>query len=196
MKLTGGKDTDKIVLELLSDRDLFSLMQTDKKYLNLGQEFFKKRMERKYPLLSSKKPENMTWAKYYIEMVYYIAKLEEKHEIPYIPSPNFDPEEFYNYVEKITKDPIWGKSLKWQVALRYAAESGRKDLIDYILDKDFTPSYLDMVMRIAAKKGDLELVKYMVKKGAVVYTSAIELAEENAHSDIVNYLNEIKLNNL
>jgi hypothetical protein len=41
-------------------------------------------------------------------MITYIAKLQEKYDIPYIHSPDFDPENFYkNYQGDIRADALY-----------------------------------------------------------------------------------------
>jgi hypothetical protein len=96
MKFTGGKDTDKYFLESLDDRELFTAMQTNKEYLKLGQDFFKKRMETRYPILSTRKPKNVTWFKYYIDNVFYIYKLKEDYNLDYYNIPSFYPKTIYH----------------------------------------------------------------------------------------------------
>jgi len=52
-------------------------------------------IERKYPLLIEFKWKNQTWKEFYLEMVYYLSKLEEKFGIPYIPTKDYNPKKFY-----------------------------------------------------------------------------------------------------
>jgi hypothetical protein len=70
--------------------------------------FFQRVVKRRYSLLVRFKRESETWRRFYLRMITYIAKLQEKYDIPYIHSPDFDPENFYkNYQGDIRADALY-----------------------------------------------------------------------------------------
>ena len=96
------KDANKLILNAVDDESLLRLLQVNTDLLKLGGEAFKERMLRNYPLLAKDKPENITWAKYYLYNQKYINLLKEKFKFDYIPVKSFMPDGIYR-VFKISK---------------------------------------------------------------------------------------------
>ena len=91
MNLT--KDMYEYLTNFADDRDILNMLSVDKKFSN--DEFFRKVLERKYPLLLKFKKENETHKKFYLKLIFYMSKLKTEFNIPY-GSWTVDPESFYN----------------------------------------------------------------------------------------------------
>lgn len=101
--------------------------------------FFKTLLQQRYPLLLKYKDENISFKKYFLKVVYILAKLSEDFQFPYIPSKYFNPIKFYNKYKKLTgENPIYLSQVRNQMyaeGLTYAGEIGDTDLINYFLEK-------------------------------------------------------------
>jgi Golgi nucleoside diphosphatase len=126
------KQLDIVALSALAskmdDETLLTFCKTDK-YFNSkicdDPFFWKRRLEEKYPLLTEFKKE--TWKKFYLRMSYYISKLEEEFEIPYISTKDYNPEEFYKEY-KDEKDIF-----NWTMLV--AAEGGHMEIVKLMIKK-------------------------------------------------------------
>ena len=104
---SGIKDVDRKILEKLDDKDLLSILLTNK-YLNkiLDERFWRNRLIQRYPgAISFKKEEKeegaghtQTWKRYYLTTVYYVNKLKREFNYDYISG---DPEFYYQMVSHI-----------------------------------------------------------------------------------------------
>ena len=74
------KDVDKQILQNLDDRDLFQLLLTKNKYIYYLTDdmFWKNRLQVRYPATVEYKPDQQKWKQYYLNVVYYIDKLERE----------------------------------------------------------------------------------------------------------------------
>jgi hypothetical protein len=93
--ITSQRDTDKLVLQNMDDRTLMNTMKANKSLLKMGEDIFKERLRKAYPLLYTKKPFLESYRNYYLKMMYYLGKLKEEFNVDYIPAPSFDPEALY-----------------------------------------------------------------------------------------------------
>lgn len=100
MNLT--KDAYLEIARTADDRTIVKMLSVNKKFRD--EKFFKLVFHEKYPLLVKFKKENETWKDFYLRMVMYIAKLKEDFDLDYIPSPKFNPEEFYTYAKSHKRD--------------------------------------------------------------------------------------------
>jgi hypothetical protein len=53
---TNVKDVDRLILDAADDETLLNILKTNRSLVKLGEEAFKRRMEKYYPLLAKKKP--------------------------------------------------------------------------------------------------------------------------------------------
>jgi hypothetical protein len=92
-------------------------------------------------------------------MITYIAKLQEKYDIPYIHSPNFDPEDFYKNSEgDIMAD-----------ALCYAVKGKDKQAVISLMKSNQTPESNKDTKRIFFQNatifsnyvGNAEMIKFI-----------------------------------
>ena len=101
MNLT--KDTYLEIAKLTDDRTTVSMLSVNKKFYD--DEFFKLVFANKYPLLVKFKHDE-SWKDFYLRMMLYIFKLNEEFNLDYIPSPKFNPQNFYKYA-KNQEDEDW-----------------------------------------------------------------------------------------
>ena len=131
---------DRTVLQMLRARPDFN-----------DPEFFTRVLDRKYPYLKDLKKDNQTWRDFFIQMVYYIAKLDEQFGIPYIPTKGYNPEAFYNYWK--------GNKNIYNEAMAWAADGGHLEIVEKMIKKgafDF-----NLAMAYAARGGQMKIVKYL-----------------------------------
>ena len=82
---TGNKDTDRLILLNLSDRDFLKSCNVNSYFRNTvcDDTFFKRRLEQTYPSTIRYKDENETWKEYFLNVIYHIGLLYEKHDFEY-----------------------------------------------------------------------------------------------------------------
>ncbi len=166
---TGVKDTDRIILNKLNDKDLLSICSTNKSwrnFCNTDQTFWMNRVYNKFPYLSSdiinKYRNDKTWSEYYIDL------------------------------RRINKN-------NKQQRLYDASDNGRLDLVMVALNQGANIHAQDeRALRRAAENGHLDVVKYLVEKGANIHAQderALRWAALNGHLDVVKYIIEKGSNN-
>lgn len=200
MELT--KDTYEYLLNFADDKDVLNMLSVNKKFRD--EKLFERIMKRRYPLLLNFKPSDQSCKSFFIEMVYYISKLQEDFGIPYIPFWTFSPEKFYySYID--------APEYFLDGAASVAAEAGRLDLVKMFIDKGAKEislisaargGNLDIVklakgrgaelngaLYEAAERGYLDIVKFMIEKGgATDIESALDVAKFTRNQEIVDYL--------
>ena len=185
MMLTGNKNADLYeILMIFDDESLLNFCksavnQEYEKSLCRDEKFWESRFYKKYPLLIKFK-ENQTYKKFYLEMVYYISKLEEEFGIPYISSKEFDPKRFYKIYRN--DENIYNE------AMIEAAKEGHADIVKLMINKG--ANHFNNTMREAARKGHTDIVKLMIEKGATEFNGAMEAASAGGHMDIVKLMIE------
>ena len=143
--------TDPNIYEYFADdRTILSMLSVNKKFRD--EKLFQRIIERKYPLLIEFKKPNETWQHFFVNMTYYIHKLNEDYEIPYIPTKGYDPRVIFNSWDKYNR------------SMKYAAQGGSLDLVKFFISKG--ANNREMGMRGAAQGGSLDLVKFFINKGA------------------------------
>lgn len=180
------KDVYEYLANFADDKTILNMLAVNKKFNDPI--FFERIMKRKYPLLLKMKPRKMDFKHFFLTMIHYIAKLEEEYKLPYLPSERFDPERFYDIVKEYEYE---GEDF-WALALPFAASSGRQDLVDYVMKmgKLTNPRFFELGLFDAASSGKLNIVKFMVSKGAKDFDSAIVAAGRENHIDVVQFLIE------
>ena len=203
MELT--KDAYEYLLNFADDRDVLNMLSVNKKFRD--EKLFERIMKRRYPLLLKFKPSGESYKSFFIEMVYYISKLQEDFGIPYIPFRKFNPKMFYYSYIKNPEYFLDG-------AASEAAEAGRLDLVRIFIDKGAKEislisaargGNLDIVklgtvkendlngaLYEAAEYGYLNIVKFLIEKGASDIRSALDVAKYMEHQEIVDYLENLR----
>ena len=172
-----SKDIYEYLTNFADDRTILNMLSVNKKFND--EEFFKRVLLRKYPLLLEFQQENETLKGLFVRMTYYIAKLEEKFEIPYIPTIGYNPEKFYKtsgYSTKVVKS----------AAMRWAARGGHIDIVQLMLERG--ANNFNQAMKYASKGGHIDIVQLMLDKGANDFNEAMEWAAIGGHIDIVQLM--------
>jgi hypothetical protein len=89
------KDCYEYLLYFLDNKSVLNALSVNKKFRS--DEYFKRIIIKRYPLIMKYKENQISWREYYIQTIYYLCKLKEK-DIPYIPTYDFDAKEIYKYV--------------------------------------------------------------------------------------------------
>ena len=128
---TLTRDTYQYLLEFADDRTIVNaLLMKNKQYNSyLNEDFFKKLIQHRYPLLTNKREEGETWKRFYLRVVHYLGKLMEEFEIPYIPHEHFEPQGHYKWMKELSNKE------KWNANLFYATDAGNLDLVKYFIRK-------------------------------------------------------------
>lgn len=193
--ITGYKDTDLLVLEILDDKSLFSVMQTNKAYSELPDSFFEKRTKQKYPYLAVYKPEYQTWKYFYIHNSYYIGKLKEEYDLDYVsfPGPNCKPEKIYkqltrficldntNYMDKNKER----KEQKLREFKQRRINDVKKDFYIYQNKKDDLLKLLDEY-----DDPRIDVISEYLKMGDVKFLDILKKRYPNDYKNFVKYRRE------
>ena len=92
MSLT--KDTYEYLLNFADDKTILNMLSTNKRFRD--EEFFERIMKKRYPLIVRFKDVNQNWREFYIQTIYYLSKLLEVFQLPYLPTLDFNPKAIYN----------------------------------------------------------------------------------------------------
>ena len=95
------KDLYDYLTQFADDKTILEMIRVNKKYSNPA--FFEKVMKRKYPLLLQFKKDDESMKRFYLKMIFYISKLQEKYEFPYPNTPDLNPEKFYKFLTLLDK---------------------------------------------------------------------------------------------
>ena len=174
----SDKDIYEYIVNLAEDRDVINMLSVNKKFND--DLYFKKILERRYPLLLKLKRDE-TYKQFYLRMVKYMAKLWEEYKIPYIAAKSFDPQFFYEMSKHYVN--IYSNSLS------YAVEAENKKLIEYFLEKG--GQFPSSAYYTVGKRGSLDILKFILTKFPPPYKwlqETLILAEDNDNRPVVEYL--------
>ena len=193
MNLT--KDTYEYILNFADDREIVNMLLVNKKFaqkLN-DDNFFRKLMERKYPLLIEFRRENETWKNLYLRMVKYISLLQDEYGIPYLNVANYNPVVFYQFGQNYPH--------LLDSAIRIIlTKGGDSRILSILLDKfinkysrnpniDIKNSLNSFIYNVVESK-NLENVKVLLEKGADDYTILLIKAVYANNFEIVKFVME------
>ena len=167
------KDIYEYITNFADDRTILNMLSANKKFND--EEFFKRVLERKYPLLSKFK--SGTYKNLFLKMSYHIAKLEEEYGIPYIPVEGYDPVDVYKW-SKLTN--------VYDTAMSYVVQTGDLGLVKSLTDKgdiDYNDAMLE-----AAKAGHENIVEFMISKGAENFNTGLNAAARAGRVKIVRLM--------
>ena len=196
---TQLKDTDRLILDAADDRTLLEILKVNRNLLILGDDAFKKRMQQSYPVLAKLKPYGMKWAKYYLDMVYYISKLKEEYDIDYIPVSSFDPAGYYVSKKNERKIALDLNQLRNSIhTAEILVELGDENRIREWMNKN--SKYKDFVLAFLLKYRNIPLFEklYVSNNKPVKYFNPnygvhqaflfLEEAAESGDINVVNYV--------
>ena len=209
---TKIRDQDReILFKLEDDKELLQVCSLSKYTLSLcNEDFFHNRMKQKYPEV--KKPENMTWKNFFLQTVYYVAKLKEEFNFVFLPTSD-DPKGYYKllqenkskqYMLEFSAIKSWLDMIKYllhrpdegdELELDYVIISASRGndsnktmkIIKYLSDY-VTPAAndIDVMFLNAASKGNMQLIKYLESFNPD-YNFGLQGAAENGNSQLIEY---------
>lgn len=145
----GDKDIYEYIVGLADDRDVINMLSVNRKFSD--DSYFKKILVKRYPRLLRFKKNDETYKRFYLREVKYMAKLWEEYEIPYIPTPDYDPEYLYT---KFDKHRIY------TTILMEAVEYGDIKLAKHLINKGAEVNRFTYIS--AAVGGNLEALKFLI----------------------------------
>jgi hypothetical protein len=191
--LTKIKDLDLARLEKLDDKELFSVCLLNKEMRELcsDENFWKRRLINKYGLEVAKfkmneyEKKERRWKDYYLSLVFYENRysfaegLNKASEKGYLDIVKY-------FIVKLNNTEEYMGSI--HTALYYAAKAGRKEIIDYFLEKGGQPY---MGWQGAIRGNQKELTKFFLEKtNSPVhdYKIALWTAEQDKNYEMIKYL--------
>lgn len=175
-----SRDIYEYITNFVNDKTILILLSVNKKFNS--DESYKRLLGRKYPHLIKFKKRSESFKKLFIRMKNYINKLSKRFDFPYIPSPEFNPYDFYMEItNNDTYDPDseeefykpWSQKLEewwseenplremWNEGLRYSSHTSDEKLMTYMLDKGAYD--VDAALYNAAHRGNKKMVDYVLK---------------------------------
>ncbi len=196
MKLTGNKDVDRKILNELDDKDLVKFCVVDKQANTLcnDQVFWMNRVFDRFGYVGGdvlrKYKADRTWSEYYINDLRKIKK-ENLYNLY-----DYRLDHIMIAVNKganIHKLDVWGSDIGYLILIN-SIRSDKLDIVKYLIDKYLIDKYSlnnNEILMIASKNGSLNVVKYILEKGADIHADsdeALRLASSNANIETVKYL--------
>lgn len=205
----SDKDVYEHMMNFADDKTIINMLSVNRQFND--EKFFEKVMKRRYPLLIEFRKEGESWKRLFIRMVHILAILNEKYNIPYIPTKGCDPEKLL----KIPKRDIYNQAgmcaaagnhvdiLKqlietgkmrgvWQ-EFNFASQYGSIQVMDFLYNtRNFLNLQLAMLAAIHGKQ--LSSIKFLQEKGVRVHPTSTFMkdAEDKGNVEIINYLKNYK----
>ena len=201
--ITGNKDTDRLFLLELDDRDLLSACSSNKYLFSIcdenlfrnkvyqNKEFVKIKDENSSNFLKNTRWDysKMSFKKFYLQMVYHIGKLKEKYNFNYVSGISGDPKKYYDFLESNTERKGRG--------IISAARDGFLDLVKYFLDHQSDININDgEILQMPLRNGKVETVKYLLDNGVnrdFIYKYLPE-AVRSGNLPVIKFLHEQGIN--
>jgi ankyrin repeat protein len=154
--LTNSKDTDILILEKLSDRDLLNFCLTNKSINRLCNEddFWKNRFLKKFGDFQNKS-KDISWKKLYLLLVYYIDRYRHLEMVFLAAAGNGD----INIVKYLLETQKMGNEINQ--AMVNAAEGGHIDIVNLMILQG--ADSFDTAERFAIRSGHTNIVKLITK---------------------------------
>lgn len=209
MNFTGSNDANRVILSKLDDRNLLTICRVNTYFRNLcNEDFYRNRLISKYPDAAKYKPAELTWKKYYLNVVYYVNKIWEENGFQYkTGNPKIYYDAFYNTrysyeriglaAENNYKDlltflkPLYHETTYYTYLIEPAAKGGHMDLINEALEQREN-SYLDLGINGAAEAGNKDLVDFFLNKGGKITSYSLKKASFSGNLEMIKYLMSLK----
>lgn len=181
--LTGIKDLDREILSKVPDDELLKTCTVDKRFWNevCNDNFLRRRLLSKYPGIEKYKSSE-SWKQFFLSTTFYTSKMKEDYEYEYT-SGDFKKQ--YQLLKKFHDN--------FDSLMDEAIQQKEYSLLFYIVEKGIDQRLLDITLYMLAVDGNLEMVKYLIKKGADINSNMrmpLRMAVRNGHYNLVKYLVE------
>ncbi len=129
MSLSGNKDIDRKILNLVTDNDIKKICRTNK-YLNslCDNDFFYRRMLERYPYAIDFKPIDLNWREYYLTYLNFKKKVKSEFDF------DFRQGNFKQYYDILSLGKIYKKNNNTDKLWTILMSLQENDLKDYIFD--------------------------------------------------------------
>ena len=137
--------------------------------------FFKRKLSLSYPdtLKFYEVNKFKNYKNFYLNIIFYIAKLQEDFNYLYVGG---NPKTQYNLFKKISKEVSRDNKkqflVNYQLLLRISAETGELELVKEAIERGVEIHENDeYALRLASYNGQLEVIKYLVSLGADIHAN-------------------------
>lgn len=159
--MTKLKDADReILLRIDSDKELLQMCHLNKYLFSLcDSDFYRKRMEDKFPNLLEFYPIKTNWKQAYLQNTYYIGKMEEDYKFNFSSISTGLPKVYYDILKRF--DTNVPKDI--QKGFKNAGVNGFFDLADFFISlgaNNFTDGLMDSIF----SHKSLNIVEYFLNK--------------------------------
>lgn len=185
--LTKIRDVDLKILSELDDRDLFNYCKTHKygRELCNNEDFWRNRVESKFPGAGKIKSTDRTWKNYYLKIVYYFNKYKYVDEAMFEAVRKNEPDLVRFFVMEGASD--------WSHGMRLAAYMGNRELVDFFIEKakegdEWNEYDWNLGLFASSQGGHVDLMKFFIEKGADGLNSAMYAAAAGGRKDAIEYL--------
>jgi len=159
---TGIKDVDKLILNNMDTRTFLNTYQIKNKYIHslFTDNIFRDRIEKEFPRIVFKSFE--TWKQFYFDVIYWVNLLKEKFNFE---SHDFrdHPKKYYSFINEL---------IKW---------------VNSTAEPEFVKGMLNNMLREAIKIGYIDLIKFIIDKGASDYQYAMDFAASVGNMEAFEY---------
>lgn len=190
------KDTDREILLRLSDKELIQTCRLNKYLFKnvCDDNFFRRKLSLSYPdtLPFYNANKYINYKNFYLNMVFYIAKLEEDFKYSYISgNPKAQYDIFRSVSLKRVRNGQREFHVNYQELLRKAAQEGELNLVEEAVKNGADVNRYGTALVDASNYGYLEIVKYLVEQGTNIHIYdelALRAASASGHLNVVKYL--------
>lgn len=191
------KDTDREILLKMSDKDFLKMCNVNNYFRTevCDDMFLQRRLRETYPdTLKYKKDES--WRQYFLDVVYYTAKLKEVFNYIY---KKGNPKLQY-YILKVTqgnKNYLDSPTVNHGV-LFLAVQKGDVNLLKYLVEEGGNMEDLhssdNLFLKYASRLGYFDIVRYLVEHGGNIHAQndfALRIARKKKRNNVVKYLESL-----
>jgi hypothetical protein len=178
--LTLQKQTDIVISDEISDRDLLNLCIANPSLsICRDDNFWRERLFRKYG--NVQKSDEKTWKTFYLQLLYYMDKSDNNaNKAMRLAAKGGHRDLVDLFIQRGAND--------WNLGMYGAAEGGHRDLVDFFIQRGATDWNSGMAR--AAEGGHRDLVEFFIQKGADDWVLGMECAALEGHRDLVKFFKE------
>lgn len=183
--LTGNLDADRLILEKLDNYDLLKVCKLANKYIQklCNEDFFRRKLLFLFPKLI--KPENLTWRKYYIYLIYWIGKLEKDFHFLAREKLGGDPKFYYHFLNPIKTMINYDVTLKTIFLnnfLYLVIKYNLPDLIEYFIEQG---ADLEKGLLESSRIKNKEAFSFIASLGAKNFEEALTYTDDQEMKDYI-----------
>ncbi len=186
--LSKIRDVDLKILSELDDRDLLNYCKTHKYGSELcnNEDFWRNRVQIKFPGAVKIKSSNGTWKNFYLKMVYYSDRYRNNDDAMFEAVRKNDMDMIQFFVMRGASD--------WFNGMKSAVKQGNRKLVDFFIEKaesegeEWDRKEWNTGLFWSSQGGHLDLMKLFIEKGADQLNSVLYAAAVGGHRNAIDYL--------